>query len=67
MLEVLCKRTEDNHKFECCFLGGQVSSNGFKVFMVAYTVAEPFKVQNSKILSVCFQNNFGILCFKKKL
>ena len=69
MLKVLCKRAKNNHKFEGCFLGGQVpvSSNGLKVFMLAYTVAEPFKVQNLKILSVCFQNNFGILCFQKNL
>ena len=27
-----CKRTNDIHKFEVCFLRGEVTSNGFKVF-----------------------------------
>ena len=28
----LGQQTNNIHKFECCFLRGQVSSNGFKVF-----------------------------------
>ena len=30
--QVFCKQTDSIRKFEGCFLRGQVSSNGFKVF-----------------------------------
>ena len=30
--QVFCKRTSNIHEFESSFLGGQVISNGFKVF-----------------------------------
>ena len=32
IFKFFCKQTDSIHKFEGCFLRGQVSSNGFKVF-----------------------------------
>ena len=32
ILKFFCKRTNNIHEFEGCFLRGQITSNGFKVF-----------------------------------
>ena len=54
-----CKRTNNIHKFEVCFLRGEVTSNGFKIFNDC--IVEPW------ILLVRLQKNLRIFCFQKTL
>ena len=51
------------HEFEGCFLRGQVSSNGFKVFNPVFNscIVEPW------ILLVSLEKNLRIFCFQKAL
>ena len=56
--QVFCKRTSNIHEFESSFLGGQVISNGFKVFNDC--------IVESGILLACLQKILENLLFSKK-
>ena len=57
ILKFFCKGTHKIHKFEGCFLRGQVSSNAFKVFNG--------HIVELWILSVCLQKTLKIFGFRK--
>ena len=55
IVKFVCKRTNNIHEFEGCFLRGQISSNGLKVFNGC--IVEP------EILLVRLQKSLRNFCF----